>query len=568
MIRRAWFSGAAAWLVVLAGIVAPARFAAAQLAIPGGADPLRLLEQPRPAPEARPSGPAMRLEAPVQPVPEGADEIRFVVSELVVDGVTAYAPDVLRPLWQTLLGRESSLAELYGAAAAITTRYRNDGYILSRAVVPAQRIENGIVRLEVIEGYVGRVTIQGQTSRASLLHGYADKITALRPLRLRDLERYLLLIEDLPGTSVGSVLAPLAGVPGAAELTIEIAHKMVEGFVSADNRGTRYLGPFQGNVGGRLSSPLGFYDATQLRLIGTPADAGELKAYDLTQSVPLDADGTLLSFGVNQANARPGFTLKPLRVGSTALVASGTLSHPVIRSRREDLVVTASVVATDLHTDLFDGAQTLLNDRIRTFQAGFLYDAVDRWDGINVITLQLSQGLDVLSARTSGSPNLSRANGRSDFTKVVGEVQRVQSLGGNWSLLLAVSGQYGFTSLLASEQFALGGVNYARAYDPAELAGDSGIAGKLELQYGERSTGIGLASYQLYAYWDAGRIWNRQALPGEFTAASLTAAGVGARVVATDWLSGSLEIGKPLTRDVATEGDREPRVFFSLLARF
>ena len=96
-----------------------------------------------------------------------------------------------------------------------------------------------------------------------------------------------------------------------------------------------------------------------------------------------------------------------------------------------------------------------------------------------------------------------RANGRSDFTKLIGDAQRVQSLGGNWSLLGALTGQYGFNSLLASEQFGVGGVNFVRAYDPAELTGDSGIAGKLELQYGEKGTNIGLASYQLYAYYDA-----------------------------------------------------------------
>jgi hemolysin activation/secretion protein len=182
--------------------------------------------------------------------------------------------------------------------------------------------------------------------------------------------------------------------------------------------------------------------------------------------------------------------------------------------------------------------------------------------------LLLSQGLDVLGARTPGSPNLSRADGRSDFTKLIADAQRVQSLGGNWSLLSAVSGQYGFCSLLASEQFGIGGVNFVRAYDPAELTGDSGIAGKLELQYGEKSTTIGLESYQVYSYYDAGRVWNRQALAGEVNAASATATGIGARFAVTDAVTGSIEIAKPLTRNVATEGNRNPRVFFSMVARF
>jgi hemolysin activation/secretion protein len=260
--------------------------------------------------------------------------------------------------------------------------------------------------------------------------------------------------------------------------------------------------------------------------------------------------------------------LKTLEITSTATVASATLSHPLIRSRAENLTLSTGFVATDLRTDLFRGAETLLNDRIRTLQASALYNFTDRWSGVNALDLQLSQGLDILGASVPGSLNLSRADGHSDFTKIVGDAERVQSLIGNWSLLAAVTGQYGFTSLLASEQFGIGGVNFVRAYDPAELTGDSGVAGKLELQYGERSTDIGVDSYQFYGYYDAGRVWNHEALPGSYAAASATAAGIGARVKVTDQISGSVEIAKPLTRAVAAEGNRDPRVFFSLVARF
>ncbi|MEJ0071663.1 MAG: POTRA domain-containing protein [Pseudomonadota bacterium] len=168
----------------------------------------------------------------------------------------------LQPAWQDLIGREISLLDLYGVATKITRQYRNDGYVLSRALVPAQRIEGGVVRLDVIEGYVGRVTIRGEVSRESLLRGYADKITGSRPLQIRELERYLLLMDDLAGATVSSVLEPLPGETGAAELTIEMSQKMVDMFGTMDNRGTRYIGPFQSSLGGRLNSALGFYELT------------------------------------------------------------------------------------------------------------------------------------------------------------------------------------------------------------------------------------------------------------------------------------------------------------------
>ncbi|MBI3515805.1 MAG: hypothetical protein HY060_17365, partial [Proteobacteria bacterium] len=52
------------------------------------------------------------------------------------------------------------------------------------------------------------------------------------------------------------------------------------------------------------------------------------------------------------------------------------------------------------------------------------------------------------------------------------------------------------------------------------------------------------------------RIWNHQALAGENKAASATALGLGARFTAIDQISGAIEVAKPLTRNVAAEGDR------------
>ncbi len=65
--------------------------AIAQVVLPGTADPLRLQEQRRPTPSPRPSGPAMQLEEEAPPAPPaGAEDIRFTLTRLVVEGATAY----------------------------------------------------------------------------------------------------------------------------------------------------------------------------------------------------------------------------------------------------------------------------------------------------------------------------------------------------------------------------------------------------------------------------------------------------------------------------------------------
>ena len=103
--------------------------------------------------------------------PAGAENIRFVLSGMIIEGSSVYVDYEFIPLYQNLLGTEISLADAYRVAAAVSAQYRNDGYILSRAIVPPQRIRDGIVRLQVIEGFVYQVIIEGDSYRERLAPG-------------------------------------------------------------------------------------------------------------------------------------------------------------------------------------------------------------------------------------------------------------------------------------------------------------------------------------------------------------------------------------------------------------
>jgi hypothetical protein len=130
---------------------------------PSGALPgviQRRFEPPPPTPEVLPT-PSVPEGAPSE-APPGAADVRFELTGIVLDGMTVYTEPELLPLWRDLLATEVSLAQMYDVAAQITAKYRNDGYILSRAIVPPQAIQAGIVRIQVIEGYVDQVIIEGE----------------------------------------------------------------------------------------------------------------------------------------------------------------------------------------------------------------------------------------------------------------------------------------------------------------------------------------------------------------------------------------------------------------------
>src|SRR3989338_8243642 len=72
--------------------------------------------------------------------------------------------------------------------------YRNNGYIISRAILPPQKIQNGVVKIQIIEGYLDEVNVSGDPKWAKcILKAYGKQIAACRPLQLKRMEHYLLI---------------------------------------------------------------------------------------------------------------------------------------------------------------------------------------------------------------------------------------------------------------------------------------------------------------------------------------------------------------------------------------
>ena len=112
----------------------------------------------------------------------------------------------------------------------------------------------------------------------------------------------------------------------------------------------------------------------------------------------------------------------------------------------------------------------------------------------------------------------------------------------------------------------LGGAQFGRAYDYGEIAGENGVAGLIEGRVGKDPRVPGISFVQLYSYYDAGAVWNRNAAgSGQFT---LSSAGSGARLILLKSIVMSLEAAKPLTRTPLSQGDKSLRTFFSTSATF
>ncbi|MEI8394837.1 MAG: ShlB/FhaC/HecB family hemolysin secretion/activation protein [Rhodospirillaceae bacterium] len=533
--------------------------------LPSSLDPNRI-EQRFEKPALPQSRPPVTLPAPEQaPPPEQAGAIKFILSKLDIDGATVFSREEIAPLYQSQLGKEISLLDLYKIRDAITVKYRNAGYILSLAAIPAQEISDGKVHISVVEGYFNKVTFQGQaTDRFGVLQDYAQKLKDSRPLRASVLERYTMLMDDLPGLKVRTVIQPAEGGAIGSDLLIILERNLISAGLSLDNRGTQSVGPHQIGGDASFNDVLGLFDQTTVSGTITP-HIDELRYLDISHNEPIGLDGSTLSGGIRQNWSIPGDTVRRLLIKSQGITLWSGLSYPLIRSRSETLRLNLNLTYKNSRTTM-QGDQ-LSDDRIRFITGNINYDISDPWQGSNLFQLGLNRGLDIMNATNPGLGSQSRALARPNFTKVTFSAQRVQPLPENLSILVATEGQFSPDVLTSGEEFGIGGKLYGRAFDSSELTGSKGASVKLELQHSPQLEIPKIQYVQFFIFADYGKVWKYQSGDTD-SRQELASFGAGVRFGMTEALSGTVEFGQPFLRNTTANNNRDPRVFFSLSARY
>ncbi len=516
---------------------------------------IRERELPRPPAGAEISGP----REPAAPAAEVAP-LKLVLAGVAVTGASVFDPATFAPLYEEFLAREISTAEIEVILERITTLYRDRGYFLSRAVAPAQDVIGGILRIRIIEGYVETVVFE-DAAREKELRPYVRKITAERPLKLATLERGVLLMNDVPGVGAAASIRPKDENAGAYELIVDVDEQTADGSFFFNNWGTDAVGPLQTWLSGGLNSTLGLGERLQAGFFTVPNQPNELLYGEVGYTHPIGWDGTYVSLtgSVTRVNEGDGSTIDSTS-GRVALRAW----HPLIRGQSQNLWLSGGFEYYNLDEDADD--ETLAQDRLRIVRAGLNYWLADALKGDNFLSVELSQGLPVLGASRSGSDELTNPGGQSDFTKATLEASREQGLTEEIGVQVAFAGQKSLDRLLSSEQFGYGGSRFGRAYDFAEISGDDGVAGGMELRYGRDVELSWLEGYQLFAASDVGLVWND--VPGETVVRdSLASVGVGIRLTLPRSILATVEVATGLDAFDDTDGGGT-RISFSLSSDF
>ncbi len=462
------------------------------------------------------------------------DGATFLVTGFLVHGNTQLTRDEIHAVLQPYTNKELSNTQLHAAADALMNKYRRAGLFSAKVTIPPQGVVDGVVTLQVLEGRLDNEGVILENSGESVSNGVVESIIqdnfkSGQLLRTTDVERSILLINDLPGLSSRSVLYPGSEV-GSAKLHIKTTDEaFISGSIDADNFGSYYTGENRLGVTLHLNSPANRGDLLTARLVTTGADSNF--AY-LRYDTPVSGNGLRVGVSTNYLDYSLKHEFALTGSAGNAFEFRGFVNHPVIRSRHTNLYWGADYVYLKL--DDYDDVGLLAE---RTLNSAVLKLSGDHDDdmfaaGTTFYSVDLTLGnLDINGNQAYidfDSANTGTAGG---FGTMNFSVARLQHLSGNLSTFLSLSGQLANKNLDSSQKFFIGGPFSVPGYPTGEASGDEGALIHLDLRhdfYGMPWQGVLQASL-FYTYGTATLYKDEFAgLPAGFSnTTSLQSVGIG-----------------------------------------
>ncbi len=488
----------------------------------------------------------------------GALTTKATLTTVVIEGSSVFGAPRLFDTYSAGLGRPITREQASGIVDAIAALYLAEGYVKPEVILDGALADRGVLRVKVHEAQVTQVVIEGDAGNLrEQLRRVGDRLEKSRPLRRDDVPQALRDMRQFAGLAISATTRRDANVRNAFELVVKADFSPVDGVVRMNNRGTDQVGP--GFLLGQVFANGLFGRGEKTGLIFAAAtDPSEYLGGGLFFDSPLNSSGTRGNLLLFTSRSAPNES--PVNLPDEYARERTTLrvSHPLRQDSASTLTLSAAFEADDLRIDR-RGA-VVREDSLRivetALRAGWRAGATQF-----SANLQVRHGLDGFGARLH-APDLTRDPRRADFFVTLLQATAYRKFAERWSLRLDTFAQTSGYVLPDSERFKIGGDRLGRGFEVAEIAGDRGLGGKLELRRDLVDTESFAGRLSTYGFYDIGAAWKRDR-PGRDSAAT---AGLGLALQGAE-LTGYFEVASPLTGpDI--EGSRSASVFAELSYRF
>lgn len=500
---------------------------------------------------------------------------RFDLLEFAVSGNTVLDVRSVERALLPFMGEQRSLDDVEAARQALEKAYQDAGYLSVFVDVPEQRIDQGVVQLQVTEGRIEALRVTGARYYDQ---GYIrERVPELAAGNVPNFKRVQQQLDGLNREErrLQPVLRP--GIePGTVEAELRVTDQLpLSGSVEINNRHPADTDPWRVQASLRYDNLFQRDHAIALSVVTAPRDPSQTSLLALNYTAPLQDGWSALGYLTlsNSAVEPLGATLvlgDGLIVGARVLrnvAAAGglhTLAFGVdYKNLDEDVLAGTDVVSTPLRYWPWQVSYT-----------GFWPDGDNSWALTTALVASL-RGFGQIDIPCPGNiPDVDqfackRQGADGGFAYWRGDLRhtrRFEGMPGEWGLRFGW--QVATQPLVPAEQFAVGGVESVRGYLEAAASGDSGLLGSVEWRSPEL---LAANPYNLSLngslYADAARTTLQDVGPSLSSSVTLVGVGMGLRLrVAPRW-SGALDLAWPL-KTVGTTQAYDTQVYLRLSSQF
>ncbi|NBD32604.1 MAG: BamA/TamA family outer membrane protein [Cyanobacteria bacterium] len=494
----------------------------------------------------------------------------YPVERITVMGSRVFSQADFAPILKSVREGTVTRQQLLAVVQEITKLYLEAGYLTSRAVLVEDSLKTGNIKIQVLEGRLSSIEIEG-TDRLAPDYLRSRLALASQPvLNVSRLEDQLRLLRSNP--LLDTVEASLKAGENIQESILVVRVQEANPWitrVSVDN----YSPPSVGSEEATLT--LGHRNLTgngdTIEAAYSRTLQGGAEDLNLSYSLPINAKNGMIqlrtAFGRNEVIADE---FEDLNIEGDFDLIEFNYRQPLLRTPQEEFALSLGFAYQKGETFLL-GEPTPFNlgpdedGNSRTSIIKFGQDYIKRSErGAWGLRSQLSWGTNLLDA-TENNGDLPDGQ----FISWLGQIQRVQILSPDQVLIIQADVQLSSDELLPSQQFVIGGGQLIRGYRQNILAGDQGIRLSVEDQITLSKNDAGEPTLKLAPFFDIGAIVNNENNPNQIIQEKTVIAGLGLGILwqPTADLSLRLDYGIPLV-DLDNEDNnnlQDEALYFNLI---
>ena len=492
-------------------------------------------------------------------LPKSANASTVFVQSFIFTGNRVIDKEELEETVASYCGRDLTITELNAAADKITALYRDNGYIISHAYIPPQIVDNGVIKIAILEGEIGAVTVEGQSDyKKEFIDKHLTDLISGIVLDVSDLERSLLILNSYMDLEARAAIKP-GEKPGTSDIIVYVKDRNpYRATFALDNYGTEETSLYRLNAAASVGNIIASGDKLSAYFaVGIDnLNLKDLLFEKIDYMLPLGGDGFKVgaAYVGSRYRATGDFELLDLNGYSNEFQVNA--EYPLILKTSWTANLTGQFKRKDTMDKILGERNTA--DGIYALSAG-LYGVLFPWSsGAGWYVLSLEQGINPLFRGSHNSAGSSRPDAGGLFEKIYGEVDFSQHIYSSIRMNFALSGQYASEEMLAPEKFYIGGIYSVRGFKSGANSGDHGYRISIEAE-----TDVHMPQIKALIFCDRGWVKNISFQRGGYSVAYMNSLGVGLRIYPIKGLSLKADYGLPVS---ASREDVGAGIFYARIS--